>query len=88
MLTPRKLKSKLDLFFRNGILYPKLFGPAVRKKCSSHRERLLKFIAKGQEFAIVLQSLEQFIKTEVRGDFNIHGTQIFFGCCFPSKINL
>ena len=27
-----------------------------------------------------------FIRTEVRGDFNIHGTKYFLVCCFPSKI--
>ena len=34
-----------------GILLPKLFGPTVRKKCSSDQEKLLKFKAEGQEFA-------------------------------------
>ena len=33
--------------FRNGILLPKLFRPTVRKKCSSDREKLLKFEAEG-----------------------------------------
>ena len=33
--------------FRNGILLPKLFWPTVRKNCSSDREKLLKFEAKG-----------------------------------------
>ena len=32
---------------RNGILLPKLFGPTVRKNCSSDREKLLKFEAEG-----------------------------------------
>ena len=36
---------------RNGILLPKLFWPIVRKKCSSDREKLLKFEAEGREFA-------------------------------------
>ena len=35
----------------------------VRKKCSSDREKLLKFEAEGQEFAKFLRSLEQFIQT-------------------------
>ena len=35
----------------NGILLPKLFLPTVRKNCSSDREKLLKFKAKGREFA-------------------------------------
>ena len=30
----------------NGILFPKLFWPSVRKNCSSDREILLKFEAK------------------------------------------
>ena len=40
-----------------GILLPKLFWPTVRKNCSSDWEKLLKFEAKGQEFAKVLRSL-------------------------------
>ena len=53
----------------NGILLPKLFWPIVRKKCSSHREKLLKFEAEGREFAKFLRSLEQFIQT-VKGQNN------------------
>ena len=34
----------------NGILLPKLFWPSARKKCSSDREKLLKFVAEGREF--------------------------------------
>ena len=45
----------------NGILFPKLFWPTVRKNCSRYREKLLKFEAEGQEFAKLLRSLEQFI---------------------------
>jgi hypothetical protein len=33
----------------------------VRKKCSSDREKLLKFEAEGREFAKFLRLLEQFI---------------------------
>ena len=36
---------------RYGILLPKLFWPTVRKNCSSDREKIVKFEAKGQEFA-------------------------------------
>ena len=36
---------------KNGILLPKLFWPTVRKKCSSDREKLLKFEIEGREFA-------------------------------------
>ena len=35
----------------------------MRKKCSSDREKLLKFEAEGREFAKILRSLEQFIQT-------------------------
>ena len=46
----------------NGILFPKLFWPTVRKNCSSDWEKLLKLEAKGREFEIFLRSLEQFIR--------------------------
>ena len=55
------LKSASQL--ENGILLPKLFGPIVRKNCSSNREKLLKFEVEGREFAKCLRSLEQFIQT-------------------------
>ena len=42
----------------NGILLSKLFWPTVRKKCSSYREKLLKFEAEGREFAKILRSPE------------------------------
>ena len=35
----------------------------MRKKCSSDREKLLKFEAEGREFAKILRSLEQFVQT-------------------------
>ena len=41
----------------------------MRKKCSSDREKLLKFEAEGREFAEFLRSLEQFIQT-VKGQNN------------------
>ena len=56
-------------FLKNGILLPKLFWPTVRKKCSSDREKLLKFEVEGREFAKFLRSLEQFIQT-VKGQNN------------------
>ena len=34
----------------------------MRKKCSSDREKLLKFEAEGREFETFLRSLEQFIQ--------------------------
>ena len=55
---------------QNGILLPKLSWPTVRKKCSSDREKLLKFEATGQEFAKILKSQEQFVKT-VKGKNNL-----------------
>ena len=36
------------LFQINGILFSKLFKPTVRKKCSSDREKKMKFEAEGQ----------------------------------------
>ena len=39
------------LQWRNDILLPKLFWPTVRKKCSTDREKLLKFEAEGRKFA-------------------------------------
>ena len=47
----------------NGILLPKLFWPTVRKNCSSDREKLLKLKAESREFANILRSLEQFVRT-------------------------
>ena len=40
-----------------------------KKKCSSDREKLLKFKAEGQEFAKFLRPLEQFIQA-VKGQYN------------------
>ena len=40
-----------------------------KKKCSSDREKRLKFEAEGREFAKFLRSLEQFIQT-VKGQNN------------------
>ena len=48
----------------------------MRKNCSSGREKLLKFEAEGQEFAI-LRSLEQFSQT-VKGQNNFFGNRILF----------
>jgi hypothetical protein len=45
----------------------------VRKKCSSDREKLLKFKAEGREFAKFLRSLEQLIQTmKVQNNFWQH----------------
>ena len=61
--------EEIILHFYNGILLPKLFLPTERKKCSSDREKLLKFQAEGREFAKFIRSLEQFIQT-VKGQNN------------------
>jgi hypothetical protein len=61
---------------RHGILLPKLFRPTVRKKCSSDREKLLKFEAEGREFEIFLRSLEQFIRP-VKGQTNFCNRMLF-----------
>ena len=53
----------------NGILFPKVFWPSVRKNCSSDLEKLLKFEAEGREFAKILRSIKQFIQT-VKGQNN------------------
>ena len=55
-------RSKLGML-GNGILFPKLFWPTVRKNCSSDQEKLLKFEAEGREFPKFLRSLEQFKQT-------------------------
>ena len=56
----------------SGILFPKFFWPTVRKKCSSDREKLLKFEAEGRgkifEITRTIYSnserSEQFLVTE------------------------
>ena len=65
----RFFSEKLPINIRNGILLPKLFWPTVIKNCSSHREKLLKFEAEGQEFSKNFRSLEQFNQT-VKGQNN------------------
>ena len=49
------------------------------KKCSSDREKLLKFEAEGREFATFLWSLEQFIQT-VKGQNNFWYQNAFLTC--------
>ena len=48
----------------------------MRKKCSSDREKLLKFEDKGQEYENSLRSLEQFIQT-VKGQNNFCNIMLF-----------
>ena len=50
--------EKKEKYLNNGIFLPKLFGPTVRKNCSSDQEKLLKFEAEGREFETFLRSLE------------------------------
>ena len=50
----------------------------MRKKCSSDREKLLKFEAEGREFAKFLRSREQFIQT-VKGQNNLTIIRIQIG---------
>ena len=54
----------MHVFWTNfGMLFPKLFQPTVRKNCSSHQEKLLKFETEDREFTKQLRSQEQFILT-------------------------
>ena len=48
----------------------------MRKKCSSYREKMLKFEAEGREFAKILRSLEQFIQT-VKAQNNFGNRMLF-----------
>ena len=70
VLTSKDIPSEGKIaLMRYGILFPKLFWPTLRKKCSSYWEKLLKFEAEGQEFAKCLKSHEQFIQA-VKGQNN------------------
>ena len=51
----------------------------MRKKCSSDREKLLKFVAEGGEFSKFLRSLEQFIQT-VEGQNNFWSQNALLTC--------
>ena len=48
----------------------------MRKNCSSDRENVLKFEAEGREFAKILGSLEQFVRT-MKGQ-TIFGNRMLF----------
>ena len=56
----------------------------MRKKCSSDREKLLKFEAEGREFAKCLRSLEQFIQTVKRSE-QFLVTECFFNLSDKSE---
>ena len=51
----------------------------MRKNCSSDREKVLKFEAEGREFAKILRSLEQFVRT-VKGQNNFWQQNVFLAC--------
>ena len=57
-------KSDIQLYF-----VTKINLTHCEKHCSSDREKLLKFIAEGREFAEILISLEHFFQT-VKGQNN------------------
>ena len=52
------------LILVNPYFVSKIVMTKCEKKKSSDREKLLKFEAKGREFAKILRSSEQFIQTE------------------------
>ena len=51
----------------------------LRKNCSNDCEKLLKFKAKGREFAKIMGSLEQFLQT-VKGQNNFWQQNAFLTC--------
>ena len=57
----------------------KLFSPNVRKMCFSVNEKLLKFEAEDREFAKILRSLEQFVRT-VKSENNFWEQNVFLTC--------
>jgi hypothetical protein len=58
----------------------------VRKNCSSDQETLLKFEAEGREFAKILRSLEQFVRT-VKGQNNFWQQNTFLTCSWRFLIS-
>ena len=48
----------------------------MRKNCSCDREKILKFEAEGRDFAKILRSLEQFVRT-VKGQNNFWEHTVF-----------
>ena len=53
---------KISFHFLKWYFVTKIVMTYCEKKCSSDREKLLKFEAKGQELALLLWSLEQFFQ--------------------------
>jgi hypothetical protein len=58
----------------------------VRTNCSSGQEKLLKFKAEGQEFAKILRSLEQFVRS-VKGQNNFWLQNAFLTCSWRLLIS-
>ena len=58
----------------------------MRKKCSSDREKILKFEAEGQEFAKILRSLVQCIQ-RVKGQNNFWKQNAFLTCSWRFLIS-
>ena len=64
-----KFLETLSLIPSNWYFVTKIVLTYCEKKCSSEREKLLKFEAEGREYAKILRSPEQFIQT-VKGQNN------------------
>ena len=62
-----------------GILLPKLFGPTMRKNCSSDWENFLKLEDESWDFAKFLRWLEQFFQTVKAQNMPENLKEIF--CC-------
>ena len=58
-----------NVYFQQWYFVTKIVLTYCEKNCSSDREKNLKFEAEGQEFAKILRSLEQFVRT-VKGQNN------------------
>ena len=58
-----------QLKFENTSLQRTFVSKTMRKNCSSDGEKLLKLEAEGREFAKILRSQEQFVRT-VKGQNN------------------
>ena len=56
-------KQKKNIQLEKWYFVIKIVLTYCEKSCSSDREKLLKFEAKGRDFANILRSLEQFIPT-------------------------
>jgi hypothetical protein len=63
---------------KNGILLPQLFQYTVRKKCSIHQEKLLKFEAESREFAKKMRSLTYIICSNSERSEQFLVTECFF----------